>query len=232
MQNLLAATDIASIYLDTRLRIQRYTPAAGRIINLIPTDIGRPLSDLKTLFPAVDLAGMAQRVLDDLNSREMEIESQDRVWYLLRLIPYRTIDNVIDGAVITLTNIQKLKQADKLRRLATVLADANDAVTVQDFDGRILAWNRGAETMYGWSESEALKMDALELVPEDALADTRSLIERIKKGQSVRTLKTRRKTKSGKILEIWLTATSLTDSDGRPVEMATTERDLAWLLET
>jgi len=233
MNNLLAATDIASIFLDTRLCIQRYTPAAARIIKLIPTDIGRPLGDLKTSFPQVDLARQTQKVLDDLNTLEMKVMSEDHVWYQLKAMPYRTMDNVIDGVVLTLINIQQqVRQSeDQLRRFATVMQDANDAITVQDFNGRILAWNKGAEMMYGWTQAEALKMNAAELIPEEGQKETQTLIRKIKNSETVRSFKTRRKTKTGHVLEVWLTATALTDESGRPVEMATTERDLAWLSE-
>ena len=157
MNNLLAATEIASIFLDTDLCIKRYTPAAAKIISLIQTDIGRPLSDLKTRFPDVDLVGLAGKVLKDLNTVEMEILSKDHIWYAMKIMPYRTTENVIDGVVMTFVDVHKVKQADKIRRLATVLEDANDAIMVLDLEGRILAWNKGAQQMYGWTEAEALK---------------------------------------------------------------------------
>ena len=231
MNNLLAATEIASIFLDTRLRIKRYTPAAARIIKLIPADVGRPLGDLKTSFPGVDLAGQGQKVLDDLNTLEAEILAEGEVWYSLKIMPYRTTENVINGVVMTLTDVNRVKQADKIRRLATVLEDSNDAITVQDFKGRILAWNKGAERMYGWTESKALKMNYADLVPADRNKEMRTLVEQIKRGSAVKALKTQRQTKDGGIIDIWLTATALTDEKGQAIEMSTTERDMAWLTE-
>ncbi len=233
MNNLLAATDVASIFLDTRLCIKRYTPAAAWIIKLIPTDIGRPLNDLKTSFPQVELAQQTQKVLDDLNTLETKIESEDHVWYQLKAMPYRTTDNVIDGVVLTLINIQQQvgQSEDKIRRFATVLEDSNDAVTVLYFKGRILAWNKGAEAMYGWTQAEALKMNIANLLPDERQNDFHAMIGKIKKGETVRSFKTQRKTKDGHVLNVWLTATVLVDKSGRPIEMATTERDLAWLLE-
>jgi len=214
MNNLLAATGIASIFLDTNLCIKRYTPAAGRIIKLIQTDIGRPLNDLRTSFPEIDLVEQAKKVLKDLNTLELEILSEDHIWYALKIMPYRTTDNVIEGLVMTLINIQKVKQADKIRRFATVLEDSNDAITVQDFDGRILAWNKGAEKLYGWTESEALKMNFSDLIPEDTKNELKALAGKIKKGETIKSFKTRRMAKDGKILDIWLTATVLTDETG------------------
>ena len=229
MNNLLAASEIASIFMDTRLNIERYTPTAARMIKLIPSDIGRPLNDLKTSFPEVDLAEHAKKVLQDLNTLETEILSKDRIWHALKVMPYRTGENVIAGVVITVMDIHRVKQADKVRRLATVLEDASDAITVRDFKGRILAWNKGAENMYGWTEFEALKMNSVELIPKQSLKEEKAFMDKLKRGEAVKAFKTRRMTKGGKLLDVWLTGTVLTDDNGRPIEIATTERDLAWL---
>ena len=229
MNNLLAATEIASIFLNADLCIKRYTPAAAKIISLIQTDIGRPLSDLKTHFPDVDLIGLAAKVLKDLNTVELEIQSKDFIWYSIKVMPYRTAENVIDGVAMTFVDVNKVKQADKIRRLATVLEDSNDAVMVLDLKGNILAWNKGAQQMYGWTEAEVLKMNIRQLVPEDKLKDLNALIEKIARGESIKSFKSQRKTKNGKILNVWLTGTALVDESGRPIEIAITERDLAWL---
>jgi two-component system, chemotaxis family, CheB/CheR fusion protein len=138
LNNLLAATEIAVIFVDTNLCIKGFTPAAG-VVNLIRTDIGRPLNDLKTQFRDVDLVGLAGNVLKYLNTLELDILSQDNIWYSLKVIPYRTAENIIDGVVMTFMDVHKVKQADKIRRPATVLRDSNDAVTVMDLEGKILA---------------------------------------------------------------------------------------------
>ncbi len=91
----------------------------------------------------------------------------------MRIQPYRTLDNVIEGAVITFVDItemertrEALRKANDLLRLAVVVRDAHDAITVQDLEGRILAWNPGAVRMYGWSEAEALAMNVRDRIPE------------------------------------------------------------------
>ena len=231
MNNLLTATEIAAIFVDTDLCIKRYTPAAAKIISLIQTDIGRPLSDLKTRFPDVDLIGLAGKVLKDLNTVEMEIQSKDFIWHALKVMPYRTAENVIAGAVMTFVDVHKVKQADKIRRLAIVLEDSNDAIMVLGLDGNILAWNKGARQMYGWTESEALKMNISELVPEDKQNEFKSVIRKIATGETIKSFMTQHKTKAGKILDIWITGTALMDESGRRTEIAITERDLAWLAE-
>ena len=229
MNNLLAATEIASIFLDTRVRIVRYTPAAAGVIKLIQTDIGRPLGDLKTSFPGVDLADQAKTVLKDLNTISAEILSEGGTWYSLKMMPYRTIENVIEGVVMTFIDIHEVKKAGVVRRLATVLEDANDAIVVLDFNGKISAWNKGAEAMYGYSESEALQMNYASLIPEDRPDELKKIAARMRKGETIKSFKSRRRTKGGKLLDIWLTATVVKDETGNLVEMAVTERDLAWL---
>jgi two-component system, chemotaxis family, CheB/CheR fusion protein len=229
MNNLLAATEIASIFLDNHLYIKRYTPAAAGIIKLIQTDIGRPLGDLKTSFPGMDLVDQAQKVLRDLNTINMEILSEGNIWYSLKMMPYRTIENVIDGVVMTFINIHEIKKADVVRRFAVVLTDSNDAVTVLDFKGKITAWNKGAEAVYGYSESEALNMNFSALLPEDRHNEIKEIAARLRKGETIKSFKSQRKTKNGNLLNIWLTATILKDETGQPLEMAVTERDLAWM---
>jgi len=112
------------------------------------------------------------------------------------------------------------------RRFVTVLMDSNDAITVQDFDGKIITWNRGAEQIYGWSEAEALEMNIREIVPEDKRKETSAFIEKIKKGELVESFETKRITRDGKILDIWLTATKLVDDKGNPTAIAITERNI------
>ena len=97
----------------------------------------------------------------------------------------------------TLIDIHKVKQADKIKRLATVLEDANDAITVRDFEGRILAWNKGAEKIYWCSELEALKMNFSDFVPGEKKKEFRNLKDKIKKGEPLTPFKTQRKTKAG-----------------------------------
>jgi two-component system CheB/CheR fusion protein len=230
MDNLLAASEIASIFLDIRLCIKRYTPRASAIVKLIATDIGRPLSDLNTNFKDIDLAVLAEKVLKDLNTIEMEAMCLEKIWYAIKITPYRTVENVIDGVVISFVDIQHIKRTDdKIRWLATVVQDSNDAVTVQDFSGKILSWNRGAEQIYGWAESEALAMNISQLIPEDKRKEEQAMIKQLKQGFNVKPFKTRRISKDGEILDIWLTATVLRNERRNPEGLATTERDLAWL---
>ncbi len=117
MNNLLAGTGVGTIFLDHQLRIQRFTPAAIGVINLIQTDIGRPVGHIASNLVGYDhLVQDVQAVLDSLISKEIEVQTQEDQWYLMRILPYRTVENVIEGAVITFVEVtgQKLAQ-DALR---------------------------------------------------------------------------------------------------------------------
>ncbi len=123
--------------------------------------------------------------------------------------------------------VAELRAANNhLRRLATVLIDSNDAVTVHDLQGRITAWNRSGERMYGYTEAEALQMNVEQLLPEELRPDTDSLLGRLRRGERVDSLETRRLTKDGRIINVWLTATPLRDDAGQTIAVAMTERDI------
>jgi two-component system CheB/CheR fusion protein len=119
------------------------------------------------------------------------------------------------------------RDEDALRRFAVVLRDANDAITVQDFVGRILAWNPAAEKMYGWSAAEALAMNIRETVPADKRAEIAAFIDRLARGESIEAFETQRISKAGQKLDVRLTVTALVDAQGKPYAIATTERQTA-----
>lgn len=112
MENLLNSTQIATIFLDRELRIRRFTPFAAKIIKLIATDCGRPLSDLVSDLDYPSLEGDAIQVLRTLVFSEKEARTHDGRWFSVRIMPYRTMDNVIDGVVITLTDISVAKRLE------------------------------------------------------------------------------------------------------------------------
>lgn len=116
MKNLLNSTDIAMLFLDQDLNVRRYTDRASRIINLRESDIGRPLSDITTSLQYPNLHDDAQETLRTLVFSEKQILASDGRWFSVRIMPYRRLDNVIDGAVITFVDITATKQLEsKLR---------------------------------------------------------------------------------------------------------------------
>ena len=112
MNNLLAGTGIGTVFVDHGLRILRFTPAITQIINLIVSDIGRPVGHIVSNLIGYDrLPADTQAVLDTLVSKEVDVQTRAGTWYTMRIQPYRTISNVIEGAVITFVDITEVKKA-------------------------------------------------------------------------------------------------------------------------
>ncbi|MDP3249874.1 MAG: CheR family methyltransferase [Polaromonas sp.] len=232
MNNLLAGTGIATVFVDHDLRILRFTPPATLIINLIRSDVGRPVGHIVSNLVGYDrLVADVQTVLKTLIPKEVDVLTEEGKSYTLRILPYRTLENVIEGAVITFVEIteivrtrEALRKANELLRLAVVVRDAFDAITVQDLDGRILAWNPGAVRMYGWTELEALKMNVRDRIPaalqEQALASVRQLSQ----AETLEPCQTQRIAKDGSIKAVSLTSTALVNESGHMYAIATTER--------
>jgi len=109
MKNLLNSIDVATIFLDADLRIRRFTEQATQIYKLIPSDVSRPLGDIVNELAYPDLEQDAKEVLRTLKFCEREIPTRSERWFRMRIMPYRTIDNVIDGVVVTFINITESK---------------------------------------------------------------------------------------------------------------------------
>jgi two-component system, sporulation sensor kinase A len=144
----------------------------------------------------------------------------------------KTKEELIEEIKLLKKRIEELKTVDtdseqqQMRRLAMVVRDSNDAITLKDFDGQITAWNRGAERMYGYSEKEALQMNARQLTPPDKEIEHTEFIRRLMAGETVSSFETQRVAKDGRILDVWLTVTKVADDTGKPIGIATTERDI------
>lgn len=121
---------------------------------------------------------------------------------------------------------ERKRMENELRLLAAVVRNSHDAITVQNFDGHIISWNRGAERMYGFSKTEAVKMNVGRMIPGHKREQMRALIERLKKKDSLESIETLRLTKEGRIVDISLTAALLRDPMGKPFALTTTERDI------
>ncbi len=118
MVNLLASTNIATVFLDKKFRIRRYTPAVTRLMSLIPSDMDRPIADVLLRFTDETLLEDARRVLVDLTPRSREVQADDGRWYIRRIMPYRTRDDRIEGVALTFVDVMEIKQAEEALREA------------------------------------------------------------------------------------------------------------------
>lgn len=112
LANLLTATEIATVFLDGQLRIKRFTPRATEMLNLIESDVGRPVSDITQNFTGIDLTADTKAVLKRLSPLEKEVRAIDGRWCTVRILPYRTLDDRIDGAVVTFFDVSRLKETE------------------------------------------------------------------------------------------------------------------------
>jgi two-component system CheB/CheR fusion protein len=233
MNNLLAGSGVATLFVDHQLRILRFTPSASAVINLILSDIGRPVAHIVSNLVGCDtLLADVQSVLDTLRPIDAEVQTTAGKWYMMAIRPYRTLQNVIEGAVLTFVDITDKKhielalaEANKLARLAVVVRDAHDAITVQDMAGKIIAWNPGAVRLYGWTEDEALGMNVAQRIPATLNEKAMDLLQQLSSAEVLAPYLTQRLKRDGSMLEVWITATALLDEQGLQYAVATTERE-------
>lgn len=375
-RNLLAGSGIATIFVDLQQRILSFTPSATAIINLVGSDVGRPLGHFMARLIGYDsMTEDIAFVLDTLATKEIRVQDKDGHWYMLRILPYRTLENVIEGAAVTFMDISEVVKAqvdmaqlhqalaalkeseqrfrsvvsalsegvllitregkivasnrsaerilglssqdlgersmldlrwravhedgspftletrpsqkafqfgvmqqnvvmgvskpdgelawisvnampvcspgevlpatvvvsfsdiserkrmqnllDKTsedRRLAVVLRDAHDAMTMHALDGRILAWNPAAQRIYGWTEAEALQLNLLDRVPPALRERALDQMDRLGRAQTIEPYTSQRLAKDGSLREVSITATALRNEAGDIYAVATTER--------
>lgn len=124
LQNLLNSTQIATVFLDTELRVRNFTPAAGGMFHLLTSDFGRPITDLASQFTDVDLVEDARQVLATLSLRERQVTRTDGRHYQHRILPYKTVSNMIAGVILTFVDVTQLRRAEQLAQQARAYAES------------------------------------------------------------------------------------------------------------
>jgi two-component system CheB/CheR fusion protein len=217
MQNLLNSTEIATIFLDNELNIKRYTEEARRLVNLIQTDVGRPLGDLVSRLSYGQLVADCREVLRTLAFKQAEVHTAEGCWYLMRIMPYRTAENVIDGLVLTFVDINRVKEAQKsLRRMSKVFTDGLDPIMIVDLGGQVRDLNAEAERIYGWQREELLGKSIRVLVPKAQQAHIEERLRLCREGETIRNIECLLLTKSGLELTGVMTLSLLPDEQGQP----------------
>jgi len=173
MKNLLNSTDIATLFLDKNLNIRRFTNQATKIFKLIKSDIGRPITDQTSNLIYPELAADAHEVLRTLVYLEKQISTSDGQWFSIRIMPYRTFDDRIDGLVITLINISDLKlmevelrEKEQMHRL--LLNSSSDIFIKLSADLKVLEFNSEAERFFGMKQKEVIDHSYIQLFIPDS----------------------------------------------------------------
>ncbi|MBD2486634.1 PAS domain-containing protein [Aulosira sp. FACHB-615] len=151
--NLLSSVNIPILILTNDLRIRRFTPTAQRLLNLIPTDVGRPLSDIRSTIEVPNLQSLIIEVIDTLNLKELEAQDTEGRWYNLRIRPYRTTENQIDGVVMVFMDIDALKRSTQQLQQALDYAEAvvetmPEPLVVLNADLQVIKSNRAFYRMF------------------------------------------------------------------------------------
>jgi two-component system, chemotaxis family, CheB/CheR fusion protein len=208
LQNLMAATEFGTLFLDSMLRIKRFTDRVTELFSITPTDEGRPITDLAHQLEYNDLVKDMRAVISDLTPIRRELRSRAGHWYEMRMRPYRTLDDRIDGVVLTFMDVSDRRQVEEalrererqLRQQKQLVDMSRDSIFVWDFDGCIVEWNRGSEELYGYSRAEATGKRKEELLGTDERAFSELMARLLKEGSWAGEIKHR--TKDGRAVTV------------------------------
>ena len=233
LQNLINSADVGTIFLDRSFRTRLFTPAVREIFNLIPSDYGRPISDITHKLDYPNLLRDAEAVLEKLTVVEREVKTTDNGYFMMRILPYRTSEDRINGIVITFFNITLRKQAELALHkseeyLRLLIESANDyAILSLDTERKVTSWSNGAKEMIGYLEQEIIGQSGdIIFTPEDREknAPEKEAKEAAKEGRAINERWHMRKDGS----RFWGSGSSnsLRDSDGKIVGFVKIMRDL------
>jgi two-component system CheB/CheR fusion protein len=167
--NLLGSVQIAIVMLDSSLRIRRFTPPAQKMLNLIAADVGRPLKDLNLSIGLPDFEDRLRAVIEKGVMSEFEVPDLGGRLHAVRLHPYLTHEDKVEGVVLVFIDIDALRRREDLQKLQSEVLDEVEApMLVWELDGRIVYWNQAAEKVYGYSRDAGVRPGLQELLASTA----------------------------------------------------------------
>ena len=227
MDNLLESTEIGTIFLDKDLTIRKYTGKAEKWFELVSRDIGRKISVFSHNLKHPTLLEDLQRVLEEKQPLEREVQDRSGNWLHVRLHPYK-VDETTQGVVMTLIDIRILKLTHaKLQRLSAIVESSDDAIIGKTFEGRIETWNNAAEDLFGYSAKEAVGQDISLILPLDSTDEAKQYFELLRLGESVDPIETQRRAKDGRIIDIVLRFSPIRDEREQVVGLSAICRDIS-----
>jgi len=225
MKNLLNSTDIATLFLDKELNIRRFTIQAVKIFKLIKSDIGRPFTDLASDLIYPELCADALIVIETLEFIKKQIPTKDGRWFSIRIMPYRTFDDRIDGVVMTFFNISDLKMVElklhETEQMNTMLFNSSSDIIIKlAADWKILEFNPEAEKYLGKRREEILNNNFIQMfIPESLQEKTENEMNKVLNDSQNTRYKMQLLTDSDKITVTDWYVTILTDNLKAPVGM-------------
>jgi two-component system, chemotaxis family, CheB/CheR fusion protein len=233
MNNLLAGTGVGTVFVDHHLRIARFTPAATQVINFIAGDVGRPLEHVATNIVGYDrMAEDVRSVLESLVPKEAEVQVKGGAWYIMRIRPYRTMENLIEGAVITLVDISERRKAeDGLRRsearLSLFINQAYAGVSETDFQGRLTFANDRLCDSLGYTREELLGKRLVDLTDAADMPRLQAELKAMAEGGGAVQFEKRWVRRDGRRMRTLERVSAIQDSKGQPGSLLWLSFDLA-----
>jgi two-component system, chemotaxis family, CheB/CheR fusion protein len=228
-KNLLESTQIATVFLDNTLRIKSFTPAIIDIFHLIESDVGRPVTDIVTRLAYDAMERDVRKVLRTLSRIEQEVTLADgSATYVMRILPYRSIENVIGGVVITFLDITERKRNEEnLARLASIVATSHEAIIGMTLDGTITTWNAGARRIYGYAAEEVVGRPWSMVMPAERSGDLATMVAGIKRSRAATVNEAERVAKGGRRIRVASTVSPIRDPAEQLIGLSAIEREVA-----
>lgn len=225
--NLQNSFNLAILLLGRDLSIRRFTQPAEKLFNLLATDVGRPLGIVKHNLDFPELVELTTEVIENVRAQEREVRDNNGRWFLVRVRPYLNRDKQVDGAIVLVLDIDQLKRAEAAKsRLAAIVESSEDAIIGKDLDGVITTWNRAAERLFGYSAEEAIGKPATLIIAPERMNEEPTILERIRKGESVSYYETVGRRKDNSLVDIWVTISPIFDEHGKIAGASRIARDI------
>ncbi len=228
LANLFDSTSIATLFLDRNLRIRRFTPRLLDIFNVRDGDEGRPISDIVSHLTRDGLRHDAQHVLRTLVASEREVAIADgSTSYLMQVRPYRDLNDVIDGVVVTFVDLTERKKHEQAQsRLAAIVDSSQDAIIGHDLDAVVRSWNEGASRLFGTSASEAVGQPMPTLVRRALPWDWSDMLETLQRGGQLPVFECAGSGGHGGAIDVAVTLSPVRETDGRVTGVSLVARDI------
>jgi two-component system CheB/CheR fusion protein len=231
--NLLAGLNIPVVMLGKDRRIRRFTSQAEKLLNLLPADIGRPITNIRPNIKVPDLDRLFTEVMDNVRQQELEVQDREGRWYSMRVRPYRTADLRIDGVLMIFIDIHDLKTTQEALQQQTgfsaaVMESSGALVMVTDPEGRVVAFNRACQMISGYKLEEIAGKVIWNspLVPKDEGANERALYRRLLRGSASIQHESRWVVKKGSRRLISWNSAPIPQAAGRPRHMVRIGTDI------
>ena len=227
LRSLVESAGIALLSFDASLTLRGFTAAAAAELSISARDIGRSISDFLPISDQDQVGADARSVLLSSLPLRRDIMSTDGRVYDARIAPHTPTDGASAGVVVTITDVSERHASNEEQaRFAAVARTAHDAIFIASLDGRFLDWNPAAERIFGFSLVESKSLTMSRFVPEEYIAQSLSARARLARGETIEPFESKRISKDGRTIDVWISAAPIFDRSGTPVAIAATVRDI------